>query len=117
MFKFNQLLQLVLVFILFAQMGKSNFSHARRGKFISFIVKDVTLVAAEKEFAVEGSRRKMSTKASMNTNKETTSGEQQGSRNNKKVSNIGDHKENWKENIMAFSADYRSPKSHPPKNN
>ncbi|KAI3454756.1 hypothetical protein Pfo_011419 [Paulownia fortunei] len=140
MVKFNQ--QLVLIFILLA-LGKS-FSHARQ-------VKEVTVAATEKEFAVEedsnfslqkeildavpnaaevetfaqiGGRKMIN--ETRKKSKETT---KEQVRNSKKVSMAssaaahsvgnrkGDGEENWKDNFMAFSADYRSPKSHPPKNN
>lgn len=80
--------------------------------------------AAEFEYSAKTGGRKMSMQATKKTKTKTdrkasvsSSAEIFHSMGNGK----GDHRigeeQNWKDSFKAFSADYRSPKSHPPKNN
>ncbi|XP_020548633.1 uncharacterized protein LOC105158121 [Sesamum indicum] len=108
----RQLFVLLLVLVALGTLMSS--SHARP-------VKEVSVVGAtdQKGFAVEGESNSLSLKKEAVDCVGKASDElgETSGRSEEMMKSGGDGMGKWKENYMAFSADYRSPKPHPPRNN
>ncbi|KAL3637917.1 hypothetical protein CASFOL_018365 [Castilleja foliolosa] len=120
----------IFIFLILIAMRRS-FSHARQ-------VKGMKIVADEKQFVVEGLHKETQPDVNPNaeavdkigrkvttdnitvkkTSKENTRKSEQGKNSKRATMRVHNGAEqNWKEYFMAFSEDYRTAKSHPPRNN